>query len=394
MNALNESKSIVFLVESLYRKSQILRIFCQKVSWLAENSEYRIYMVLTEKTKKPNRYELSSNIEMVNLDVNYDKLEKENPIGRVFSYIKKKYQHRRNLKRVLREIRPVATVSMMEKEVSFLSRMKAAGQVIYEVHYDERYRVKSTKYKLLAFVYKLLTWMRIIGLICRVKKRDILVADTDTMAKIWKKKFKNTQWIPNPLREYPPIREQNESKKVIAVNDNATETGFEHLIDMWERIANKYPEWRLHLYGNGHIEHYKELVKSKHLSKSIQCYNYPDNLIEIYPKYALYVQANKIDRFGQYLAEAMAYSIPCVAYRVPYGPRELIRDEINGFLIRPNHLMDFSSKLGLLIRNNELRWKMGRQSYSDVHKYELNQVMYEWLRLFDSIPLRKKANPF
>lgn len=394
MNTLNDSKSIVFLVESLYRKDQILRILCQKVSWLAENSEYHIYMVLTEKTKKPNRYELSPKIEMVILDVNYDKLEKENPIGRVFSYIKKKYQHRRKLKKVLRKIRPIATVSIMEKEVAFLSHIKAAGQVIYEVHYDERYRVNSSNNRLLAFLYKFLTWMRISWLTCRLKKRDILVADTDNMTKIWKKKFKNVQWIPNPLREYPPVRDQNENKKVLAINDNISETGFEHLIDMWERVANRYPEWRLHLYGIGNIGQYKELVKSKHLSKSIQCYNYPDNLNEIYPKYALYIQANKIDRFGQYLMEAMAYSIPCVAYKVPYGPQELIRDEINGFLIKPNYLMEFSSKLGLLIRNNELRWEMGRSSYSDVHKYELNQVMHEWLRLFDSISARKKSKFF
>ena len=394
MNTQNDSKSIVFLVESLYRKDQILRILCQKVSWLAENSEYRIYMVLTEKTKKPNRYELSPKIEMVILDINYDKLEKKNPIGRVFSYIKKKYQHRRKLKKVLRKMRPIATVSIMEKEVAFLSHIKAAGQVIYEVHYDERYRVNSSNNRLLAFLYKFLTWMRISWLTCRLKKRDILVADTDNMTKIWKKKFKNVQWIPNPLREYPPVRDQNENKKVLAINDNISETGFEHLIDMWERVANRYPEWRLHLYGIGNIGQYKELVKSKHLSKSIQCYNYPDNLNEIYPKYALYIQANKIDRFGQYLMEAMAYSIPCVAYKVPYGPQELIRDEINGFLIKPNYLMEFSSKLGLLIRNNELRWEMGRSSYSDVHKYELNQVMHEWLRLFDSISARKKSKFF
>ena len=394
MNTQNDSKSIVFLVESLYRKDQILRILCQKVSWLAENSEYHIYMVLTEKTKKPNRYELSPKIEMVILDINYDKLEKKNPIGRVFSYIKKKYQHRRKLKKVLRKIRPIATVSIMEKEVAFLSHIKAAGQVIYEVHYDERYRVNSSNNRLLAFLYKFLTCMRISWLTCRLKKRDILVADTDNMTKIWKKKFKNVQWIPNPLREYPPVRDQNENKKVLAINDNISETGFEHLIDMWERVANRYPEWRLHLYGIGNIGQYKELVKSKHLSKSIQCYNYPDNLNEIYPKYALYIQANKIDRFGQYLMEAMAYSIPCVAYKVPYGPQELIRDEINGFLIKPNYLMEFSSKLGLLIRNNELRWEMGRSSYSDVHKYELNQVMHEWLRLFDSISARKKSKFF
>lgn len=88
--------------------------------------------------------------------------------------------------------------------------------------------------------------------------------------------------------------------------------------------------------------------------------------------------------------EAMAYGIPCVAYDVPYGPKDLIDDESNGFLIKPNQLVDFASKLGLLIRKGELRESMGRQAHEDVRRYEVGNVMTEWIKLYDSIAFRKK----
>ena len=108
------------------------------------------------------------------------------------------------------------------------------------------------------------------------------------------------------------------------------------------------------------------------MSRSIQCYDYPNNLREIYPKYAIFIQTCKFDKLGQHLMEAMSFSLPCVAYDVAYGPQDLISDERNGFLIKPNHLVDFASKVGLLIRNEELRYNMGRNAHASIHKFEHN----------------------
>lgn len=383
-------KKLVFLTDVLYRKDNMLRIFCQKISWLAENSEYEIYLVLTEKTRIPARYELSPKVIIVSLDVNYERLKKKEFLDKYISYVRKLYTHRKRLKKFLYQVRPVATVSMMGRELLFLSRIRDGSQKIYEFHYDIRSCVAYSKGQISVFVYLLLQWYNIIKVLFLIRRRDVVVADTETITQKLKRYFKNIVFIPNPLKDYPPVIGKNESKKVMAIGDFLSERGFSHLIDVWERNTRKFPDWRLHLYGDGNQERYRDMIKSRRLGRVIQCYERPNNLYDTYPKYAIFVQAYGFDKFGRHLMEAMALGIPCVAYDVPYGPGELIRDELNGFLVNPNYLLDFSSKVGMLMRNEEKRMTMGLQAHEDVGRYEVNRVMDEWMKLYNSISFRKK----
>ncbi|MBR5804258.1 MAG: glycosyltransferase [Bacteroidaceae bacterium] len=377
-------KKLVFLADSLHYNDYTRRIFYQRINWLAENSEYKIYLILTEKNKKPIRNELSSKVEVINLDINYEKLRKENTIKRMVLYTKKLYLHRKRLTQLLRKIRPIATISTMEKELCFLSSIKGGGQKIYEIYHSKYDYIKPANRKPSAFISTLPIRLRLMYLKLMIGKHGILVVNSERMKHEWSKGFKRIVSIPNPLEHYPILREKCESQKVIAIGDYASDSGFDHVIDMWERITKKYPEWRLHLYGNGNIESYKEIVKKNHMSRSIQCYDYPNNLREIYPKYAIFIQTCKFDKLGQHLMEAMSFSLPCVAYDVAYGPQDLISDERNGFLIKPNHLVDFASKVGLLIRNEELRYNMGRNAHASIHKFEQSEIMKEWINLYAS----------
>lgn len=378
-------------MDSLYKKDNMLWMFCQKINWLADNSEYEVYLVLTDGGMGLGRYELSPRVKIVNLDINYDELKGMNVFGRILLKKKKLYQYRGRLKKFLCKIRPMATVSSMGQELHFLSYIDDGSLKIYEVHYDKRSRTKFLRNSFLVKAYRTYDWMRFSFLFLTMKRRDVLVADSESMRQKWDKGFKRVMMIPNPLKEYPPVRGQQESKKVMAIGDYKPEKGFEHLIDMWERLVRRYPDWRLHLYGDGDQTRYREMIKTKHMGKAIQCYERPDEPFEIYPKYALFVQAYEFDKYGRHLMEAMAHSIPCVAYNVPYGPKDLIRDEENGFLVKPNCLMDLSLKVGLLIRNTELRERMGKQAHADVCKYELGEVMREWIKLYESISYNKKG---
>ena len=83
--------------------------------------------------------------------------------------------------------------------------------------------------------------------------------------------------------------------------------------------------------------------------------------------------------------EAMAYGLPCIAFNVPFGPDELIQDEKNGFLVSPGHTTDFTSKLGLLMHDEELRLKMRQQAHISVRPYLLEVIMPRWVELFDKL---------
>lgn len=379
------TKKIVYLLEALHKPNNLMRILCQKINWLAENTEYELYVVLTEQTRKPLCYELSSKVQVINMDVNYDELDKFTFAKRWFYHMKKQQVYRKKLGDWLVALKPQITVSLIQHDIPFLHKIKDGSHKLGEIHFK---RDSGLLFSYSFFSEKINRWVTCCKQLCMlywIKKLDSFVTDTDGSRHEWEKIVSDVCFIPNPLKEYPELSEVQDIKKVMAIGDYMPGLGLDQLIMIWERLAPKYPDWRLHLYGDGELAVFKEMIKNKHLSRSVQCYSRPKDLYQLYSQYTLLVQIYNYDKFGRHLMEAMAYGLPCIAFNVPFGPDELIEDEKNGFLVSPGHTTDFTSKLGLLMHDEELRLKMRQQAHISVRPYLLEVVMPRWVELFDKL---------
>jgi glycosyltransferase involved in cell wall biosynthesis len=77
--------------------------------------------------------------------------------------------------------------------------------------------------------------------------------------------------------------------------------------------------------------------------------------------------------FGWMIAEAMAYEKPIVATRVG-GIPELVADGESGYLVERDNPADAADKLINLLRDSDLRHKMGAEGCRRVHtKFNLRQ---------------------
>lgn len=378
-------QKIVYLIDSLHKPhDSVLPLLCQKINWLAENSAYEIHVVSVEKSKKTPCCQFSSKVNVTNLAINYDELHKFPFFKRIVMRAKKRVAHQKLLEKALTEIQPTTIVSIYGMKNRWGKNLGNVGKNILEIHADrkllENILIEKSRSYISMFskmYFKFRFWKEL-------KEYDTVVYDTEELRQRCEDKTSHytTLTISNPMMDYPEFREK-ESQKVMAIGDFYTKSSFEQLISIWERITFKYPEWRLHLYGNGEQLMCKNIIKEKHLSKTVQCYPLPINMHEVYPKYSLYIQTNEMDEYGHRVMEAMANGIPCIAYDVPFGLRELIQNEANGFLVIPNHQMDFTCKLGILIRNQVLRDSMSRQAYEDMRKYELVAIMKRWMDIYE-----------
>lgn len=82
------------------------------------------------------------------------------------------------------------------------------------------------------------------------------------------------------------------------------------------------------------------------------------------------------------LIEAMACGLPVVAYACQCGPREIIQDGRNGFLIEEGKEEAFIRKLSLLLQDRELREKMGREAADSTGRFSREKIMEQWEKLF------------
>jgi len=104
----------------------------------------------------------------------------------------------------------------------------------------------------------------------------------------------------------------------------------------------------------------------------------PDNL---YVQAAVYFQPSEFESFGLAICEAMMFGLPCVVTDCG-GPRELVEDGKNGYLIRESDEDLLTERIICLLHDEKLRQKMGEHSRK---RYLENFTESKWVNGFSRI---------
>ena len=85
------------------------------------------------------------------------------------------------------------------------------------------------------------------------------------------------------------------------------------------------------------------------------------------------------------LVEAMSLGLPCIAYDGSVGPRSIINNETNGFLVPDGNIELFAEKISVLIENEALRKQLGLNAKESMQFYEIDAVMEKWKKLLENL---------
>lgn len=102
----------------------------------------------------------------------------------------------------------------------------------------------------------------------------------------------------------------------------------------------------------------------------------------LYASADVYFFPSDTETFGNVIIEAMASGIPCVAADGG-GPKDIIKNDVNGFLCPANDIEDYFKKIQLLLENKELREriiKAGLKTTTDLNWDNLVEVYFNDLR--------------
>lgn len=192
--------------------------------------------------------------------------------------------------------------------------------------------------------------------------------------------------IPNPLYCQNHKTSDLTSKTVIAVARQSYEKGLDRLLYIWKLIAEKHTDWKLEIYGSQNQNLGLEgLAKEYNITSSVRFFEPIKNIEEKYLNSSAYVMTSRSEGFPMVLLEAMSFGLPIIAYDCPIGPRSIIANGKNGFLIPEDDAIAFAEKLSLLITNYELRKVMGTEGKAMVNEYNADDIMLKWKSLFTSV---------
>lgn len=194
--------------------------------------------------------------------------------------------------------------------------------------------------------------------------------------------------IPNPVAivntaAEPDVSNENGRFQILTVGRLCDQKGQGSLIDAFSRIHSRYPLWDLYIIGDGsYAEKLKTYVVDKGMSNRVHLVGKQDNIIDWMRNSHIFCLPSKWEGFPNALAEAMSVGLPCVGYTQCAGVRELIDNDINGFLTSEAEL---SNALVKLIENNSLRKNMGEVSKSKILEFRPEKSLSYWNNILEKI---------
>ena len=217
------------------------------------------------------------------------------------------------------------------------------------------------------------------------RQADLIVTLSEAEAKEWVK-AKRVEVIPN-FTVMPVWRQSTcQNKRVMAAGRLEWQKGFDRLIASWAIVHDKHPDWHLHIFGSGTMQHQlTELITFHGLEEVITIHPYTLAIDKEYSDSSIFVLSSRFEGFGLVLLEAMQSGLPCVTFDCPFGPGEVVIDNQTGFVVDNGDVATFADKLCCLIEDESLRKRFSEASVERTKHYDVEIVMNRWKTLLEGL---------
>ena len=207
---------------------------------------------------------------------------------------------------------------------------------------------------------------------------------------LWLKNIKNKPKvivIPNMIKQNINAQVSSlNSNQIISIGRLEPVKDFYTLIIVFSILTKKYPNLTLKIIGDGsEKENLNEMIKECNLQDKIILTGKlgEEEINEELLKSEIFILTSKNESFSLVLCEAMNYGLPCVAFDVEVGPREIIDDGVTGFLIKDRNIDLMIEKISNLLEDEVLRNNMGKNSSDCIKKFYSNNIIKKWEKIFN-----------
>jgi GalNAc-alpha-(1->4)-GalNAc-alpha-(1->3)-diNAcBac-PP-undecaprenol alpha-1,4-N-acetyl-D-galactosaminyltransferase len=204
--------------------------------------------------------------------------------------------------------------------------------------------------------------------------------------------------IPNPVLPAPPGDVLPADPPVmVAMGRLVPQKGFDMLLDAFAVVARTNPDWNLEVWGEGPDRVALERRRdSLGLTDRVTFPGTTQAPYDVLRRAGFFVLSSRREGFPTVLGEAMASGIPAVSFDCPSGPRELIRDGVDGLLVPSEDVAALAAGMDRLIADPDLRARLASRAPDVVERFSLDAVLERWDDIFvevGALPAPTRARP-
>ena len=310
---------------------------------------------------------------------------------------------RKRLSRVVEMLDPDVCVSLCGPEVRILPAVAGGRPCVAEYHFshDKFYR----KYGGI-FMYPY-AWLRTHMLERAVSEYDCMVTLTEHDLPIWKRHCRRVERIFNPVTTPPGQVSRLAEKRMIAVGRLEDQKNFKDLVSAWSIVAERCPDWRLEIFGEGKLEHaLRSQIARLGLTGSVILRGVVKDIASEYSNSSALLMTSLHEGFPLALVEASSFGLPLISYDCPTGPSEIIIDAgdgggvgnvpaatldqaagntPNGYLVPVGDVRTLADRICRIASDDNLRLRLGAASKASSRRFTPETIISAWEHLFSSL---------
>lgn len=359
----NKTKILVYF-DSMNNKGGVERVIANLFNKLVET--FDITILTTDDTG--SAYYLNKNINRISigspriLNMNKSKLYRACQVA--ISIIKNHFY----LKKIIGEYDVIYVASHLTSLELFLLGNEARQKTIVSVH--DAFDASNGIYQFIK--RKVYPKMRYIS--CPT------TTDTKKYADLGCKSV----YIPH-LSTFRPEKKNKINKIAINVGRLTSDKQQLLLLEIWNelKVKNKLSGWTLKIIGDGELRTELEAYIAKNkMEDCARLIGRTDSIQDYYEEAGLFLFTSRMEGFGMVLLEAMSYSVPCISFDCDSGPRDIIKNRVNGYLVDCFDVDEYRKIIQELISNPTKIKELSSSAYEFSCSWNNGEILKKWELIF------------
>jgi GalNAc-alpha-(1->4)-GalNAc-alpha-(1->3)-diNAcBac-PP-undecaprenol alpha-1,4-N-acetyl-D-galactosaminyltransferase len=193
--------------------------------------------------------------------------------------------------------------------------------------------------------------------------------------------------IPNPLVAPPPMRVKHngQRRRLVTLSRLSQEKRPILLVRAFASIAGDFPKWDLEIHGDGPLRPYVARRIYELAPGRIHLCGFKDSPYSILEGADLFASTSWVEGFGNAIWEALACGVPVVAMDAGAPVRSLVRDGVEGLIVRENSIPALACALASLMRDDARRKALAARAPEILNRYSIESSLEKWDVLLRSV---------